>query len=431
MMYYNKVGEVVRWIRKRPFVFFAVLHTLLFLAVFSSFDYLVGGNSYEQSFALKILEGMVPYRDFASEYPPLALFSFLMPALLSQTQPLYDIFFASEIFLLDLVILFILLKFVSRLKLKIWPIFSIYTLCIVAMGPIVTGRFDLLPTTLVLVALYAFINGNNKIAWGFLALGVSAKLYPLVIAPLFFLYLLYQRKYQWLIQGIAVFGGVILVLNLPWIIIDADSYWQFYSYHLERGLHIESTYGSILLVGQLMGLTELKGAMTYGSWNLVSPMSENLSKLSFYITLSFLFITYIFYISRLWKKKLGDMSTKGALSNEAAVSILRYTIIAVLIMLLTSKVFSPQFLIWLCPLIPLAETRWRNSAIFIFLVAGAITQYIFPYNYVRFELFTPNVVVLHAIRNLLLVVMVVIYFLPVRSLSLNMKESITNNQHIP
>jgi uncharacterized membrane protein len=425
-MYYDKVNDTIRWFKQRPLVFFTILHALLFLVVFSSFDYLVGGNSYEQSFAVKILEGMVPYSDFFSEYPPLALFSFLFPALLSHTQPFYDIFFALEIFLLDFVILFILKKFISRLKLQMWPTFIIYTLCIIAMGPIVTGRFDLLPATLVLVALYAFISGKNKVAWGFLALGVSAKLYPLVIVPLFFLYLLRQQQYKQLMQGMAVFGGIILALNLPWIIIDADGFWQFLSYHLERGLHSESTYGSTLLVGQLMGLTEVRGAMTHGSWDLVSPMSENLSRLSFYVTFGLLFITYAVYTSRLWQKKLGDIFTKATLSNEAAVNMLRYTLVAVFIMLLTSKVFSPQFLIWLCPLIPLVRNRWRNATILLFLVAAAITQYIFPYNYVQFELFTPHLVIMHAIRNFLLVVMAIIYILPISSTPSNAQESVTN-----
>ena len=428
-MYYDKIYKVVIWLKQRPLIFFAVLHAILFLAVFASLDYLVGGNSYEQSLAIKILEGMLPYSDFASEYPPLALFSFLIPALFSTTQPLYDIFFAIEIYLLDLVVLFILVKFASRLKLQIWPVLSIYTLCLVAIGSIITGRFDLLPATLVFIALYAFVSGRNKIAWGFLALGAAAKLYPLVIAPLFALYLLRQRQYRRLAQGIAIFGGVILVLNLPWVIIDADGFWQFLSYHMERGLHSESSYGSVLLIGQLMGMTQVGAGLTYGSWNLVSPVAENLSRASFYITAGLLFVTYAFYARQLWQQP-GDLSIKKVFGNEAVALILRYTLIVVFIMLLTSKVFSPQFLIWLCPLIPLVRARRRYVPLLLFLVAGAITQYIYPHNYIAFELFTPHLVVLHALRNLLLAAMVVIYLLPMRSSPVKVEEGVANN-HSP
>ena len=428
-MYYGKIGEVVRWFRQRPLVFFALLHALLFLAVFASLDYLVGGHGFERGFTIKMLDGMVPYSDFFSEYPPLALFSFLLPALLSPTQPFYSFFFAVEIFLLDLVVLFILAKLASRLKMQAWPVLSVYTLCLVVIGPIVTGRFDLLPATLVLVALYAFISGKNKIAWGCLALGASAKLYPLVIAPLFFLYLLRQKQYWRLAQGIAIFGGVILVLNLPWVIIDADGFWQFISYHLERGLHSESSYGSVILIGQVMGLTQVEAGLTYGSWNLVSTMAENLSRASFYITAGLLSVIYAFYARQLWQKKPGDISIRGLLNNEA-VALLRYTLVAVLIMLLTSKVFSPQFLIWLCPLIPIVGARWRYVPLVLFLIAGAITQYIYPHNYIAFELFTPHLVILHAIRNLLLAVMAVIYILPMRSSPLKVEEGVASN-HSP
>lgn len=428
-MYCDKIYGAVRWFKQRPFILFAVLHAILFLAVFASLDYLVGGNGYERNIAIKMLDGMLPYSDFTSEYPPLALFSFLAPALFSSTQPLYGFFFAVEIYLLDLVILFILVKFAPRLKLQILPVLSIYTLCLVAIGPIVTGRFDLLPATLVLIALYAFVRGKNKIAWGFLALGAVAKLYPLVIAPLFALYLLRQRQYLRLVQGIAVFGGVILVLNLPWVIIDADGFWQFLTYHMERGLHSESSYGSVLLIGQLMGITQVGAGLTYGSWNLVSTMAESLSRVSFYVTAGFLFVTYAFYARQLWKKQI-VLSVKRVLDIEAMEQILRYTLVVVFIMLLTSKVFSPQFIIWLCPLIPLVRARWRYVPLVLFLIAGVITQYIYPHNYVEFELFTPYFVALHAFRNLLLLAMVVIYLLPIRSAQVNVKESVVRNHSL-
>jgi len=295
------------------------------------------------------------------------------------------------------------------------------------MGPIVTGRFDLLPATLVLVALYAFISGKNKIAWGCLALGASAKLYPLIIAPLFFLYLLRQGQYRRLVQGIAIFGGVILVLNLPWVIINADGFWQFLSYHLERGLHSESSYGSVILMGQVMGLMQVEAGLTYGSWNIISSTADTMASYSFYITVPLLCFFTLYLKILLKKPPPPRIDARGALDSEAAQLILRCSILAVLIMLLTSKVFSPQFLIWLCPLIPLVTARWRYIPLLLFLVACVITQYIYPHNYIAFELFTPHLVVMLAIRNLLLVAMAVIYLLPMRSSPVKVEEGVANN----
>lgn len=420
-MCFRIVAWVIRQMRERPLLFFAVLHAILFLAVSANLDQIVGNVGMERQIAIKMLDGQVPYSDFLSEYPPLALLSFLLPALLFPTQPFYSFFFAVEIFLLDLVVLFILAKLASRLKMQAWRVLGIYTICLLAMGPIVTGRFDLLPAALVLLALYAFISGRNKTAWAVLALGATAKLYPLVIAPIFALYLLRHRRYRRLIQGIAVFGGVVLALNLPWIIINADGFWQFLSYHMERGLHSESSYGSVLLIGQVIGMTQVEAGLTYGSWNISSPMANTLYQASFYVTAGFLLLAYALYARRLWKKSATAAETE-IFSNEAIELILRFSLLAVFIMLLTSKVLSPQFLIWLCPLIPLVKGRWRYFTLVLFLVIGGITQYIYPHNYIDFELATlgselgkPYLVVMLALRNLLLMAMAVAYILPLRA----------------
>jgi hypothetical protein len=66
-------------------------------------------------------------------------------------------------------------------------------------------------------------------------------------------------------------------------------------------------------------------------------------------------------------------------------------------------------------LIPLIKIPWSKALILLFLIAAVITQYIFPHNYVSFELFTPHLVILHAIRNMLLVLMALIFFQQIRS----------------
>ncbi len=420
-MYYDKIGDAIRWLKQRPFIVFAVLHAILFLAVFANLDYLVGSTNPERPIAIEILNGRLPYSDFTTEYPPLALLSFLLPGLISTAQPAYGFLFALEMLLLDLVVLFIIWKLASRFKMQVWYTLGIYTLCLLAVGVIATGRFDLLPAALVLVALYAFISGRNKTAWVFLALGITAKLYPLIIAPFFALYLLRHRQYRQLVQGVAVFGIVVLALNLPWIVINANGYWEFLSYHLERGLHSESSYGSVLLLGQTMGLTQVDADLTYGSWNIISPMANTLAKSSFYITAVFLLSAYGLYARRLWQKPK-DEGGGVVLNNEAIRQLLLFSLLAVLIMLFTSKVFSPQFLIWICPLIPLVRARWRYVPWVLFLVVGVLTQYIYPCHYIAFEYATlgselgkPYLIIMLFIRNLLLLAMAIIYLLPLRT----------------
>jgi len=412
-MNYDRYKLVVQWMRQRPFIVFAILHAILLLAIYAVFDFNVMGQGLEYSIAQQILNGKIPYRDLLVEYPPLAILSFLLPALLSPNLAIYGFLFALEIYILEMVVLYILYKLAGRMNLGVWRVLGAYTLCLAAMGTIVTGRFDMIPTALVMLALYAFIKGKNKTAWIFLALGLSSKMYPVIIAPLFALYLLRQRQYRRLVQGVVVFGVVVLLINLPWVFMNAEGYWYSIEYHMLRGLHSESSYSSIILIGQYMGLTQVDADLTYGSWNIISPLADALAKYSFYITAAFLLSAYGLYARRLWQKQ--KVEDKGlALGDEAIKQLLLFSLLTILIMLLASKVFSPQYLIWICPLIPLVTEQKYHTQLLLFLVAVAISQYIYPHHYLDFEYATLGtqygyqyMVVLLFIRNLLILALTV------------------------
>ena len=415
---YGVAAQIIRELRARPLLFFALIHAVIFLGIFANLDHLVGSAILERRVALQMLDGQVPYRDFLSEYPPLALLSFLIPALLFPGPTAYGFAFAVEMLLLDLAVLLILASLATRLKMRLWHVLGIYTLSLLAVGLLVTGRYDLLPATLVLAALYAFISGRNKSAWALLALVTMAKAYPIIIAPIFVLYLLRQRRYGQLISGGAIFLGVVLVLTLPWVVLSPDGFWQFLSYHAERGLHSESSYGSLLLVGQVLGLTQLEGQLTFGSWNLVSPIADSLSKASVYISAGLLLVIYGLYARLVWRRS-GPVAGMAAPDTGAAVLLLRYSLLAVLILLLSSKLFSAQFLIWLCPLLPLVSGQWRYALWLLFLAAAVLTQYIYPFHYIEFELASlelgsPYLVIMMAGRNFLLAVMAVFLIFPIR-----------------
>jgi hypothetical protein len=205
----------------------------------------------------------------------------------------------------------------------------------------------------------------------------------------------------------------VLLLNLPWYILNPDNYMYFLEYHMDRGLHSESSYGSILLMGQAMGMTQLDASLTYGSWNIISPLADTLAKYSFYITAVFLLSAYGLYARRLWQEPKDEGG--GMRLNDGAIKqLLHFSTLAVLLMLLTSKVFSPQFLIWICPLVPLVAQRWQYTTLLLFLPAAIISQYIYPHHYQEFEIATRGtqygyqyMVALLFIRNLMILVMTV------------------------
>ena len=407
--------QLIQREHRKTLAIFVILHAAIFMGYFSNLGYLCGTFGFELNIAQNMLNGQLPYHDFLSEYPPIILFTFIIPALFTSSLGVYSTLYAAMIFLVDLVGLLVMAKFASHLKMRLWHVLSAYTLFLLAMGPIVTDRYDLLPAVLVLVALYAFIRGRNKTAWALLALGAMTKIYPVIIAPFFALYLLYYRKYKELVLGCAIFSGVILAISLPWLAIDADGYWYVLGYHMERGLHAETSYASVLLVGQLLGLTQVTWEFSFGSWNLSSPLADSLSHASTYILAGCLLIVYAFYARLVWRKPY-PVPVEGALGldTKATADILRYSLLVTLILLLGSKLFSPQFLIWLCPLLPLVRGRWYYASWILFLVIGGLTQYVYPYHYIEFFQNTPYLIIMMACRNFLLLVMFILICLQIR-----------------
>lgn len=357
----------------------------------------------EHSLAKQMLDGRMPYRDFASEYPPLALLSFLAPGLIFHTPLAYSFAFAGELLIFDLIALALITSLAARFNMPVRVSLAVYTALLLAVGPLVVCRYDLMPATLVLAALWAFVGKRTGVAWALLALGVTAKLYPVVLVPLFFIYHVINREYRRLVKGVASFSGVIFVVVVPWLIIDAGGFWYSLTYHLERGLHSESSYGTALLMAQALGLTRVEGGLTFGSWNISSPTADAIGGISFYLTAGFLSMVYVWYGWLLGKWVKVRLKKNILEPYDAGRLLFQFVSLTVLVFVLTNKVFSPQYLIWLCPLLPLFGGQSRYFVWVLFAAAAALTQYVFPYHYIEFELGSFAPVAMMAVRNLLLV----------------------------
>jgi uncharacterized membrane protein len=304
----------------------------------------------------------------------------------------------------SLLVLLMLADLASTWRISVRNTLAVYTLVIVAVGPILVARYDLLPAMLVMGAVWAFIKGKNKLAWTTVALGFAAKLYPIIIVPFFFINQMKNRQYSIFIKGGAVFLITLAVVFLPWIIIDSSGFWASFTYHFERPLHSESTYGTVLLAGQVLGLTRLSADLTFGSWNLISPLADRLATISFPLTAGVLLILYGRYA---WRLRRDPEQRLTKMPTPYAINLLKYTGIAVAVFLLTNQVFSAQYMAWLCPLLPLAAGGKQYLAPALFMLAAVMTQYVYPHNYIGFELGEAVPVFVLLFRNLILIGMVV------------------------
>ncbi len=386
-------------------IIFFLLHiaifVLLFIPISQLFYYSPG--AFELGVAKQILNGGIPYRDFTSEYPPLALLIYYIPALIQSGYPAYGFVFAAEMLFFDLIIVYLVADIATYIELPLVRTLTIYTIVLLAVGPIIVARFDLLPAVLVLAAVWAFIKGKNVLSWVIVALGVTAKLYPLVIAPALGFYLLRNREFRRLFTGVGAFTATMLACNLPFFLMNPTGFAGIITYHGDRGIQCESTYASIVLIGKALGLTDVTGVFNYGSWNIASPFADSLAKIALPLTAVFLLAMYGVYVWFLWKKTDKTPYLSTGIDIGHAKFIIGYVTLAVAIFMAGNKVFSPQFLIWLIPTMPLLNGKWQPVYTLIFVTMGLITQFIFPYKYTEYGSFQTAYVLILALRNFLLI----------------------------
>jgi len=187
-------------------------------------------------------------------------------------------------------------------------------------------NWDLLPVALTAAGVLAWSRRRPGLAGVLLGLGMAAKLYPaLLLGPLLLLCLRSgrMRAYGRLLAGFVVSW---LVVNLPVLVLAPDAWLDFWTFNADRS----GDFGSIWYVFALAG---------HGVPHL-NAVSAGLFALACVLI--------------------------GALIL-AAPRRPRFGAVAFLVVaafLMTNKVYSPQYVLWLLPFVVLARPRWRDWWVF-------------------------------------------------------------------
>jgi uncharacterized membrane protein len=386
------------WLSKYWQLFlFILINLFIFIVIFNTvypIKYSAVGLYFND--ASKILNGLLPYRDFTFEYPPLAAVFFLIPRLITSTYSTYSILYHGEVLIFLILGLMMLFAVAHRLGKAPWKLLSVYSLGVLAIGPIIGEQFDIFAAVMTLLAVYFFWLGKTKTSWMFLALGTMIKLYPVLIAPVFLFYYLRNRQYTRIWQGISCFVVTCLFILLPELVTGPASLSNLAEYHLSRGLQLESILSTVLLMANKLGFISVSVDFYSGSWNIVSPASEILERMSTYLLLMALFIVYILIYKQIRPGK-SQFSRIGA-----------YLLLVFLALLIFSKVLSPQYIIWLLPLLPILFVGWRSLIWTIFVLVGLLTYYVFPVRYLDLIKLDTGMTIVLFIRNMLIVLMAIL-----------------------
>ena len=387
----------------------AVAGVALFLASwwvlhqgFYARDQIVDLPVYEK-YGEHMTRGDVPYRDFRVEYPPAALPVFVLPALGDGGSDTYRRRFEGLMAAFGAAAIACLAVALAALGAGLGRTAAAVGFAALApllLGSVVLSRFDLWPTAIVAGALAAIVWGRLRLASGLLGLGVAAKLWPGILVPLVLTYVWRERGRREALVCAGVFGAVVVLCFLPFLVVAPvdvlDSVWR----QARRPLQIESLGSSVLLAAHHAFGLDLTMKSSSGSQNLQGTLPDTVAVIQGLLQLGVLVALWVSF-------------ARGALSRER---LLRYSAAVICAFIALGKVLSPQFLIWLIPVVLLVRGRRGLTASALLAAALVLTQLWFPYRYWDLALhFDPTASWLVLARDVVLVALLVVLVEPSRS----------------
>jgi uncharacterized membrane protein len=301
-----------------------------------------------------LLAGQVPYRDFFVEYPPGAIPLFAAPSLAPGAA--YDAIFKVLMTLCCLGAIFcvcFLLDSGGSTAAGVWTAATFLALSPIALGPVSLNTYDALPAFLTVAALAALVTDRDRLALGLLGAAVAMKLYAFVPALIALVWIRVARGRG--VRGpLIAFAATVAVLVAPWIVLSPDGVWDGLHAQVGRGLHAESLGGSILLAADRLGLYHTHVVATTAgaaSRDVAGPLPHDLTTVTGVLALV-AWAAPLLFVRRC-------RENPGLLFAASVAGLLAFT-----------KVLSPQYVVWLIPLVPFGGL----AAMALLVVALALAQ---------------------------------------------------------
>lgn len=325
-----------------------------------------------QHYGELIRAGGVPYRDFTVEYPPAALPVFLIPALLTRAGDLASyngafglIMEGCGLLAVALALGTLIRRGDSTARVLAGTVFA--ATLPVLLGSVVLTRYDLWPAVLCTGAVVAVVWGWRKLGFGLLAIAVAAKGYPIVILPL-------CATEAWRVRGrreallcLGAFAASLAACVGPFLVLAPGSVWSSIAGQASRPLQIESLGASVLLAAHQLFGTHLTLVVSHGSQNLGGHAAGTLASLESAMQAAAILAIWLLFAR-------GPATAQRLLIASAA---------AVCAFVVFDRVLSPQYLIWLAPLVLMLPGVSGLRATVLVGAAMILTQMWYPIDYWR------------------------------------------------
>ncbi|MFI9647567.1 glycosyltransferase 87 family protein [Streptomyces sp. NPDC052040] len=259
--------------------------------------------------------GAFPHDDVTWQYPPAAALAILSPALL----PFLD--YAQAFYVLallaDLAVL-CLLGYAGTRPGRTLRGAWLWTAGVALLGPTVLARYDVMVTAVAVAALLAGV-ARPRVLGALAALGALVKVWPaLLLAGA-------ASRRAW-VSAAATAGGLALLFGLT-----APGAFSFVTAQRDRGTEVESMGSLVLHVARHHGW-QGQVLLNYGSVEFLGPYVDWISAAALALTV----IAFGWLL--LWRLRVRGLRPE-ALADAAFVAVLLFTV--------TSRVISPQYLVWL------------------------------------------------------------------------------------
>jgi hypothetical protein len=350
--------------RRRPFVraiatsaLFLVAWGFLHVGVFHREYTLEAGQDVGiyQSYGDAVDNGGVPYRDFGVVYPPGALPAFIAPASAGD----YDRAFEVEMLLCG-----VAMAFLVGLATSWWPGLVLAGVSPVLIGDLMQTRYDLWPAALTAGAMLALLRDRHRIGWALLAVAVISKGYAACLVPLAAFWTARRAGLPELRRATAWAAGVVVIMLLPFFIVAPHGTWESFRAQIVRPLQIESLGGAILMTAK-----RAQSVDSYGSNNIAGTPAEILA--------AGFEIVGVCALLWCWWRFARESPDAERFCLFAAASVCAFVAFG--------KVLSPQYLIWLVPLVALVCGRRGLAAISLLTVACLLTHWWTPTRYGEYK----------------------------------------------
>jgi uncharacterized membrane protein len=233
------------------------------------------------------------------------------------------------------------------------------------LGPVLLSRFDLLPAMLTAGALAALLWGRGRLGVALLAVAGATKLYPLVALPVVLLWVARTKGRREAAACGAVAAVTLAAFFGPFVAVSPDGMAHSLAVQASRPLQVESLGAAFLVAVHHLGGLHLTLHEDHGSKNILGAAAAAIGGAATLLQLAALIL-------------VGVLFARGSADRDRLVLAFAASVTAFVAF---GKVLSPQYLIWLIPLVPLVPgpTRWKAGL--LLAAALVLTQLWFPGRY--------------------------------------------------